>query len=280
LAETSISSNRWVAKKAARLGVGVFGTLTQPLTAGGEATARVITYHRFGDGQRTPFTVTAESFDAEMAHLAATGRAVSLADIEAFLAGQRELPRGAVLVTIDDGDPSVYSIALPILQKHGVPAVLYALAGAPRGFEVLTNAQMRELHAGGVTIGSHTISHRSLARLSPEELLIEVRDSKAKLEDVIGAPVTSIAYPFGTLGDFSRAVAECCEEAGYTTGFTSLHGPLKRLRGAPLERFLLPRIKVESGDPAWLFPRLCSGAMDGWRMVDMGLQGLQKPALV
>jgi hypothetical protein len=41
---------------------------------------------------------------------------------------------------------------------------------------------------------------------------------------------------------------------------------------------LLPRVKVESGDPRWLFPLLCRGAMDAWRLVDIGLQGLQRPA--
>lgn len=280
MAEYSVSPNRWVAKKAARLGVGMFGALTHPIANAGEATARVITYHRFGGGQRTPFNVTAERFEAEMAHLARTGRAVTLADIESFLDGERDLPRGAVLVTIDDGDPSVYSIALPILRKYGVPAVLYALAGAPEGYEVLTPAQLREIQAEGVVIGSHSISHRSLAKLPASELLIEVRDSKVRLEDILGSAVTSIAYPFGTLGDISRAVAACSEEAGYRTGFTSLHGPLKRLRGEPNERFLLSRIKVESGDPAWLFPQLCSGAMDGWRAVDMGLHKLQRPQLV
>ncbi len=48
-------------------------------------------------------------------------------------------------------------------------------------------------------------------------------------------------------------------------GFTSQHGAIER--GAP-DWLQLPRVKVEAGDPGWLFPQLCHGALDVWRMVD------------
>jgi hypothetical protein len=41
--------------------------------------------------------------------------------------------------------------------------------------------------------------------------------------------------------------------------------------------FTLPRVKVEAGDPDWLFPRLCRGALDGWRLVDRVLRHVQRP---
>ena len=63
-------------------------------------------------------------------------------------------------------------------------------------------------------------------------------------------------------------------EEGYDLAFTSQHGAVR----TGLDPMLLPRVKVESGDPAWLFPLLCRGAMDAWRLVDVGLQGLQRPA--
>ena len=54
--------------------------------------------------------------------------------------------------------------------------------------------------------------------------------------------------------------------AGYRFAFTSQHGCIGY--GRSRNCLMLPRIKVEAGDPAWLFPKLCDGALDGWRYVD------------
>lgn len=267
MSERPIAWKRWIAKKTARAGVGALGRL------GGRPGVRVLTYHRFGPAERMPFTVTKEAFEREMAFLARERRAVSLADIERHVRGEATLKDGSVLVTMDDGDPSVLRVALPILEKHAIPSVLYALAGTPEGYEVLTPSELREVAGGGVAIGSHTVNHRSMGTLPPAAARIEAADSKARLEDIVGSPVTSFAYPFGTRRDVSPAAARILSEAGYTTGFTSLHGPV----GQGDDPMLLPRVKVESGDPAWLFPALCDGAMDRWRLIDEGLSGLQTP---
>ncbi|WP_197057498.1 polysaccharide deacetylase family protein [Aureimonas altamirensis] len=238
---------------------------------------RVLTYHRFGDDHHAPFTVSAAQFDREMGYLASTGKAVSLADIEAFVAGRKSLADGSVLVTFDDGDPSVRTVAMPILQKHRVPSVAYILAGRPAGFELMTFDEVRQVQDGGITIGSHSISHRSLGGLPRREALAELKDSRRRLEDEMGREIRSFAYPFGTRNDMTPDVVACAEEAGYTLAFSSLHGPV--VAGATRrEALTLPRVKVESGDPAWLFPALCAGAMDRWRIVDNRLSGMQKPA--
>jgi len=273
-AERPIPLPRWVAKKTARTIVGAANALPALLGSVGEPRVRVLTYHRFGPGRRAPFCVGAEAFDREMAWLARTGRAASLAQVRGFLGGRRNLDNGAVLVTIDDGDPSVREVALPILRRHGVPAVLFTLAGRPEGFAVMEPEALREVAASGVEIGSHSLTHRSMARMSRAEALQEARDSRRRLEDILGRSVTAFAYPFGTRGDYSAETARVLREAGYQLAFTSQHGALRS--GA--DPMALPRVKVESGDPPWLFPLLCGGAMDAWRLVDAGLYGLQRPA--
>ncbi|WP_188052307.1 polysaccharide deacetylase family protein [Aureimonas fodinaquatilis] len=212
-----------------------------------------------------------------MAYLAKSGRAVSLAEVEAFAAGNAELKCGSVLVTFDDGDPTVRTIAMPILQRYGIPSVVYALSGQPKGFDLMSFSELREIQTGGITIGSHSISHRSFGQLSRDEALQELVESKSVLENELGVAINSFAYPFGTKKDITPQVVACVREAGYTTAFSSLHGPI--VSGSASQDLLnLPRVKVESGDPAWLFPALCDGAMDGWRIVDTSLAGLQKPA--
>lgn len=46
-------------------------------------------------------------------------------------------------------------------------------------------------------IGSHSITHRDLTKLSKQEKIHECAESKEALERIIGKPVTSFAYPYG-----------------------------------------------------------------------------------
>jgi peptidoglycan/xylan/chitin deacetylase (PgdA/CDA1 family) len=255
---------RWHAKKAARR---LVAAAIGPRRRAG---VHALTYHRFGEPGRDPFCVRPDRFDAQMAWLARSGRAVSLAQVQAFVAGRAALPDGAVLVTIDDGGASLADVALPILAAHGVPAVAFVPVGEigartcdapePRlGWDAL--ARVAE---AGIEIGSHSWTHRPLARLGVEERRAELGRSRAELGRRLGRPVTAFAYPFGTAADCGADVVACVREAGYTCAFTACHGRLRR-HADPL---VLPRIKVEGGDDTRLFRALVAGALDAWRLVD------------
>jgi peptidoglycan/xylan/chitin deacetylase (PgdA/CDA1 family) len=275
LAEQPIAASRWLMKKTARMGVAAMTAL--PALAGPAwdraPRVRVLTYHRFGPAKRAPFTVSAEDFERQMSLLAKTGKAISLDELRAHVAGERRVADGSVLVTTDDGDPSVLGVAAPILKRHGIPSVAFVLGGRPAGFDLMSDAELRALPQFGIEAASHSVSHRSMARLPPAEARREARESRARLEDVMGRPVTAFAFPFGTRADYSPEVCGILAEEGYDLAFTSQHGAAR----PGSEPMMLPRVKVESGDPAWLFPLLCRGAMDAWRLVDVGLQGLQRP---
>src|SRR3954469_4345989 len=119
---------RWGMKKAARGGVALTSSM---LGMSGKKryvrwpSVRVLTYHRFGNKTYDPFCVSPADFATQMAFLADHKCALSLADFERFLAGGIAPPHNSVLVTIDDGHLSTWSTAMPILQKHGVPAVAF-----------------------------------------------------------------------------------------------------------------------------------------------------------
>lgn len=274
MAEPPASLARWTAKKAARASVGALGAGVSRAAPRPGPAVRVVTYHRFGPAHRQPFTLQADSFERQVAWLASEGRLVSLTELEAMLAGTQPFRDGAVLVTMDDGDPSVLHTAVPILSRHKAPSVLFALPASTDAFTCLTPAELRETAAAGVDIGSHSVSHTSFGALPAARAREEARASRERLEDIVGRPVTAFAYPFGTYADFSAESRAVLEEAGYRTAFTSVHGAVSA--GAdPLE---LPRLKVESGDPDWLFPALCDGAMDYWRHLDAAIH--KRPSAV
>ncbi|HET7795902.1 MAG TPA: polysaccharide deacetylase family protein [Rhizobacter sp.] len=279
----TVSLHRWVVKKAARVAmvVGSFisGSLALRKLAGRGPTIRVLTYHRFGDAVRDPWCVSAAAFEEQMRWLAERKLAVSLDDVERFVRGEIELPDGAVLVTMDDGFSSVLHIAAPIMQRYRIPSVAYVTTSfvgtnSVSGERYLTWEEVRSLPAAGVTVGSHAHTHRSVAKLSPQAAYEEGERSKQLLELHLGAPIKSFAYPFGMRTDESAATAKMLTECGYTSIFIAQHGTLRP--GADLAR--LPRVKVEGGEPPWMFKLLCRGGMDGWKLFDDTLWKLQRPA--
>jgi peptidoglycan/xylan/chitin deacetylase (PgdA/CDA1 family) len=85
----------------------------------------------------------------------------------------------------------------------------------------MTRAQVLEMDAAGVTIGAHSRTHPDLRACGPGELEGEVRGSKEDLEDLLGKPVTSFAYPTGLIDE--RVVA-AVGSAGFTSAVTTRPG--------------------------------------------------------
>jgi peptidoglycan/xylan/chitin deacetylase (PgdA/CDA1 family) len=109
-------------------------------------------------------------------------------------------------------------------------------------------------------IGSHTMTHPTLAVLSPAEQARELQQSKRVLEQVIGRRVRAFSYPHGAAtpatGAFVRA-------AGYSLACASHND----LAGANSDVYLLPRFWPGDVDgPAfarWLH-RWLGGWWGGW----------------
>jgi peptidoglycan/xylan/chitin deacetylase (PgdA/CDA1 family) len=72
--------------------------------------------------------------------------------------------------------------------------------------------QIRTLHAAGMEIGSHTLTHRPPSTLDDKALRYELLASRRILEDGLGAPVTSISSPTGFFNPRMRMIAR---EVGY-----------------------------------------------------------------
>jgi peptidoglycan/xylan/chitin deacetylase (PgdA/CDA1 family) len=269
--EHSVGTKRWAAKKGARLAV-AGASLPLTLLPGHANRLRVLTYHRFADEMRSPFSVAPRVLERQMAWLARKGLATGTDEALAVVEG-RAANRRAVVVTMDDGDPTVIRDAAPIFERHRIPYVVYIVPGRIGRADHMSVAELRTLADLGVEIGSHTMTHRSVTQLSARVLAEELLGSKKAIEDITGRAVTSFAYPFGTLRDFDRRTADALSEAGYRLAFTSQHGALTSGQDA----MMLPRVKIEGGDPDWMFRAVCSGALDQWRLIDAGLSGLQKP---
>jgi len=283
---SAIPRARWLAKKSARgalaLGMAASGALALRRMLSPAPRVRVLTYHRFGELARDPFCIGQREFEAQVRFLAERKRAIGLDDLRAFLAGERALEPDSALITIDDGFASTFELALPVLRHHGVPAIAFVTPSAIENPDApaweaeryMTWAELAKLAEGGIETGAHGFEHLSLGAMSRAAAKDQGVRARALLEARLGRTVRAFAYPYGTLRDFNADTRQALGEAGYEFVFTSQHGAIHE----GMDARELPRVKVENGDSASLFRRLCDGAMDPWRIVDSGLSGLQRPA--
>lgn len=130
-------------------------------------------------------------------------------------------------VTFDDGFVSVVENALPELERRRIPATLFVPTGSlgeKPGW--MKNSAERVLPAGTlkalnenrlVTIGSHSVTHPDFTRLEQTEADRELRESRARLEAIIGHPVTLFSFPHGA---YSPRSLELAQAAGYKRAFS------------------------------------------------------------
>jgi CelD/BcsL family acetyltransferase involved in cellulose biosynthesis/peptidoglycan/xylan/chitin deacetylase (PgdA/CDA1 family) len=88
---------------------------------------------------------------------------------------------------------------------------------------MLTWPQIQEMQRSGISFGSHTLTHPAVSRLKPSELVRELCQSKADLEDRLHAEVKDFAYPFGKPADYQNTM-EVVERSGYRSASTTNWG--------------------------------------------------------
>jgi peptidoglycan/xylan/chitin deacetylase (PgdA/CDA1 family) len=111
-----------------------------------------------------------------------------------------------------------------------------------------------------VELGAHSVTHPILPSLRESSQRDEIRHSKLQLEELIGRPVTSFAYPYG---QFASDTALIAMEEGYACACSTRAGVLSQHS----ELFCLPRMKIEDWDGEVVRQKalpLVQGLMERW----------------
>lgn len=173
-----------------------------------DAGAVVLIYHRVGRRSAIEVDLDRARFDDQMAALAASGRACTLDTALERVAAPTSSGPDPVVVTFDDGTADFVDEAVPILVRHGVPALLYVATefvehgrsfpddGVAASWSALADA----VSTGLVTIGSHTHSHALLDRLDPALVAGELDSSIGLIADRLGVEARHFAYPKALAG--------------------------------------------------------------------------------
>jgi len=132
--------------------------------------------------------------------------------------------RSDVLLTFDDGNASDVDIALPLLMKAKVKAEFFVCAGLLGSPGRVDEDGVRELLAAGMQVGSHGWAHRDWRTVTESESEQEFVEAHRVLAKLTGAPVTTVAIPYGS---YDRHVLRHLRPAGLRRVYTSDGGPAR-----------------------------------------------------
>lgn len=143
---------------------------------------------------------------------------------------------------------------LDLFDESGARGTFFVLGWVARQEPDL----VREIAARGHEVASHGMDHRMLTELSPEELFVQARDSRALLEDLAQAPILGFRAPSYSVGKGTLWAIEVLARAGYA--YDSSVYPIRRRRygypegptrparltsgGASLVEFPLPTVPI------------------------------------
>ncbi len=202
-------------------------------------TVKVLMYHRVVNDEthidQYSWNVTVSQLRRHLELLGKWGyTCINFEDYALFQRGKLNLPKKPVIMTFDDGYDEMHRNALPIMKEFGARATAFILGDrsiksntwdVESGFEgatLMDDDQILEMKDAGFEIGSHSMTHPDLTRLSERRARKEIFQSKEILEDLLDSPVISFAYPFGSANSLMERLVK---EAGYDYGCGVYSGP-------------------------------------------------------
>lgn len=225
----------------------------------------VLMYHRTGPIEKY-MVRSKKNFLKDLNRLYALGfRPVTLND---YANNTMDLPRGAspVVLTFDDSDPSQFKLVeggavdsntfvgiwQGFAKKHPdfpVKGTFFILPNGPFGKGNNKTARIQKLKDLGCEIGSHTLTHRPLNKLSDAQVTKELGGSYQFIKK-LGFEATSMATPYG-IAPKKRSLLSSCVYNGKTVRYANIclagSSPAKSPLDKSFDRRYISRVQAYDG---------------------------------
>lgn len=198
----------------------------------------VLLYHRLYLEQENPYEkqsdiLTVETFKEQMKWLHEEGyNTITLKELQAFIEGEKKLPKKSVMIQFDDGRLSDYRYAYPVLKEYNFHAVTNIITNRANTNEEEWNPEKHQFmnweqletikdvfEWGAHTHNLHNLGEDSkgdLVKESDQAILKDLQTNRELLDGTV-----SFAYPFG---QYTPHTMELVEQAGFKMAFTTQPG--------------------------------------------------------
>jgi peptidoglycan/xylan/chitin deacetylase (PgdA/CDA1 family) len=167
------------------------------------------------------------NLEAQLLLIKSKGEFIGVDEAIELMAQGTPIDRPLFVVTFDDGLESTYRHAWPVFERLGIPFSVYIITSLPGQAGYIQWGGIAEMGRSAlVTLGSHTVNHRNLAKLSAEDVRYEMVESKSRLEAVLGKSCNHFCCPWGRpVRDFKpERDPLIAREAGYSSFLTTARG--------------------------------------------------------
>lgn len=214
--------------------------LEQKLQSGktlSESGLPVLMYHFFYDKSKETDKdgnwIEISNFEEQMKYLAENDFYFpTWEQVENYIDGKQELPEKSVVITVDDGDPSFFELAVPIIQKYKIPTTSFVIT-----YWYGNRANDKQDY---VSYQSHSYDMHKAGSNGKGVMLSwdydKIKDDILLSRDVLGG-ANIFCYPFGQYNDLDIKVLK---ENGYRLAFTTKSGKVKK--GS--SKYELPRVRI------------------------------------
>lgn len=183
----------------------------------------ILCYHNIREisptasGDMKVYTVKPSTFAEEMKALSVAGYHTILPEqLYEYLVHDGPLPSKPIMLTFDDTRGEQYAIGAAEMKKYGFKGVFFVMTVSINRPKYMSKEQIKELSDKGNVIAAHTWDHHMVTKYAGEDWNTQLVKPKAKLEEIIGKPVTYFAYPFGL---WNKAGIPEVKKAGYKMAY-------------------------------------------------------------
>lgn len=209
----------------------------------------VLMYHSIRTTPGNSLCVPVKQFSEEMEWLHLQNyQTLSIDELYDALTEKTLTAKKPIVLTFDDGYTDNYNSAWPILRQYGFRANFFIITDAV-GSGAMNWSELAELVKNGNSIGSHTVRHLDLTKLTPKQQEKEITISKQELEKHLGIHVRALCFPSGR---YNNETLKLMPKSGYELGFTTQPGKVHL--GDNL--LLLKRVRISGGMPFSNFQKI------------------------
>jgi peptidoglycan/xylan/chitin deacetylase (PgdA/CDA1 family) len=164
----------------------------------------ILCYHNIknfsaNSGEMTKvYSVKPLDFAAQMRALADAGYQTILPEqLYDYLLYDGKLPTKPIMITFDDTREEQFSIGATEMKKYNFKGVFFIMTVSINRPGYMSKEQIKNLADVGHIVAAHTWDHHMVTKYSGDDWNTQLVMPKAKLEKIVGKPVTDFAYPFG-----------------------------------------------------------------------------------
>ncbi|MGB4965888.1 MAG: polysaccharide deacetylase family protein [Microgenomates group bacterium] len=207
----------------------------------------ILGYHSISH-DNTHIDVTPENFISQINYLKKKNYDfITLKEAYSYTLGRKKITKPSVAFTFDDGYEDLIINTAPLLEKLGIPATYFVISHPNKvNRKLLENNKplfskksiAKMVKFKGTDIQGHTTAHKKLFESPGEDIELDLKKSKKKLESVLSSKIHFFAYPWGI---YTKQYVNALVKSGYKAAFTTKPGILTKRQNP----YLLPRVMVD-----------------------------------